>query len=356
MIGAAFYAPLKSPNHSNPSGDREIARSLLRALEHAGFSPTLASDLRLIDRVGDADIQARLITQANALVPELVARGKSEAWRFWLTYHNYYKAPDLLGPTVADLLEIPYVQVESTRSRKRLAGPWAAFAQAAEAAADAAAAIFYLTHRDAEALREYGPSNQRLAHLSPFLPQENLPAPSNRDGPMLAVGMMRRGDKLASYQLLAETLALLGGSWKLDIAGDGNARNEVEALMAPFGEKVRFLGQLDRAGINRIYARAKLMIWPGVNEAIGMTYVEAQSFGIPVLAQDRPGLRDVIAPSLLRPAPELGARGLADVLSLFTKSPPVSDEIRQHVGTHHLLGSAAETLKNTIVPLIDVSK
>ncbi len=59
MIPAAFYAPLKAPGHPTPSGDREIARGLMLALDRAGFAPELASDLRLLDIDGDP------VTQAN---------------------------------------------------------------------------------------------------------------------------------------------------------------------------------------------------------------------------------------------------------------------------------------------------
>lgn len=355
MIPIAFFAPLKSPEHTNPSGDREIARALLRALRHAGFAPSLASELRLLDRAGDADVQANLAAQAEAQLPELIARGQREGWRLWLTYHNYYKAPDLLGPRVASALSIPYVQVESTRARKRLTGPWAVFAAGAEAAADAAQVIFFFTHRDAVALRQYAPVGQRQVHLHPFLPRETLPVPSTRDGPLLAVGMMREGDKLQSYQLLADALALVEREWEINIAGDGEARSKVERMMAPFASRVRFLGRLDRAGMNQAYGRARLMVWPGVNEAIGLNYLEAQSFGIPVLAQDRPGLCDVIAPSLPRPSPETGARGLADTLMQMLCEPPDATPIRDHIASHHLLPAAARNLRHTLGTLIEAA-
>ncbi|MDF2688487.1 MAG: glycosyl transferase family 1, partial [Microvirga sp.] len=35
----AFYAPLKSPNHLLPSGDRTMARLLMKALDRAGYAP-----------------------------------------------------------------------------------------------------------------------------------------------------------------------------------------------------------------------------------------------------------------------------------------------------------------------------
>lgn len=355
MIPLAFYAPLKAPGHDVPSGDREIARGLTMALARAGFDPHLASDFRLLDIRGDATVQARLVAAARALVPELVATGRSSGWRVWLTYHNYYKAPDLLGPAVARALAIPYVQAESTRARKRLSGPWARFARAAEDAADAAEIIFHFTMRDAQALRSFAPPGQTIVHLRPFLLRDDLPPASTRTGPMLAAAMMRPGDKLDSYRLIAETLALLEGDWRLDIAGDGAARAEVAGLMRPFGDRVRFLGRLDGAGMDRAYADARLLFWPGVNEAIGLAYLEAQAAGIPVLAQDRPGLRDVLSPGTLAPDPAGGPAALAAALSRLLADPPDAVGLRDHIRRRHLLPAAADTLRHALATLVAVA-
>lgn len=355
MIPAAFYAPLKAPDHPIPSGDREIARGLMMALTRAGFAPDLASDLRMLDIRGDAEVQNRLVAEAAMLVPRLIDRGRQAGWRLWLTYHNYYKAPDLLGPTVARHLGIPYVQAESTRARKRLSGPWARFAQAAEDAADAARTIFYFTARDAEALAAYAPPGQELVHLPPFLFRDDLPPVSARDGAIFTAAMMRPGDKLDSYRLIAQTLALMPGDWTLDIAGDGAAREEVERLMRPFGNRIRFLGRLDAEDMERAYRHARLLFWPGVNEAIGLTYLEAQAAGIPVLAQDRPGLRDVLAPGTCAPEPRDGPKALAGALQRLLTDPPDSNGLREHVARHHLLPAAAELLQRNLAPLLETA-
>ena len=43
----AFYAPMKSPNHPVPSGDGLMAQLLVRALEMAGHSVEVVSELRI---------------------------------------------------------------------------------------------------------------------------------------------------------------------------------------------------------------------------------------------------------------------------------------------------------------------
>ncbi len=344
----AFYAPLKAPDHPTPSGDRAMARALIAALEYGGGTVSLASTLRTRDGKGEPARQQDLMDQAQAEIRRLVPMGRAACWRAWITYHNYYKAPDLIGPAVAQALGIPYLLIESTRARKRLTGPWAAFAKAAEAASDAADVIFYLTHRDAETLDRDRTERQQLIHLPPFLLRQSLAEPSATTGPMLAVGMLRDGDKLASYRIIADTLAHLPtGTWSLRIAGDGAARAQVEGLMAPFGSAVEFLGQLDAAAMEQAYRNASLLFWPGINEAFGLAYLEAQAAGLPVVAQDRPGVRDVLAPGQY-PRPSDGISPLAKRVQTLLSDDALRSRLgkaaQAHVAQHHLLPVASETV------------
>ena len=257
-----------------------------------------------------------------------------------------------MGPDVAAALGIPYLQIEATRARKRLDGPWGRFAQKAEAASDAADVILYLTQRDLEALKRDAPPCQRLIHLAPFLTTDTLPPPSKCTGPMLSVGMLRAGDKAASYRIIADTLALLPkGNWQLHIAGDGPARPEIEAMMVPFGDSVTFLGALDAPPLAQAYQNASLLFWPGANEAFGLVYLEAQAAGLPVVAQDRPGVRDVLAPAEY-PSPDAGPDALAAMLSSYLADPTQRQRrgsaARAHVAAHHLLPAARDTLRRAL--------
>lgn len=261
MARVAFYTPMKAPDSPVPSGDREMARNLMQAIGAQGDTVELASRLRIYDKVGDAQAQAALRAEADAEVQRLIGDLPSDT-ALWVTYHNYYKAPDLLGPRVCRARNIPYVQLESTRATSRLNGPWAGFAEAAHDACDAAQVIFYHTANDLITLERERYGQQRLVELPPFLPMSELPPASTCDGPMLTVGMMRHGDKLASYTLLAQTLALLPGDWSLNIAGDGPARAKVEAMMAPFGSKVRILGNATATLCGRSMPR--LAFWSGL--------------------------------------------------------------------------------------------
>lgn len=356
MRRVAFYAPMKPPGDPVPSGDREMARGLLRALEAGGLEPVIASGFRSREPLGDPAAQARLAEAAKREAARLCAAPELRGLAAWVTYHNYYKAPDLIGPTVSRTLGLPYVLIEATRARTRLRGPWSRFAAAAEAASDAADVIFYFTRHDRDALERDRPEGQRLLELPPFLPEADLPGPAPlADGAsVLVAGMMRAGDKLASYRLVADAFARLSGDWRAEIAGDGPARAEVEALMASYQPRVRLLGRLERAEMNAAYGRASLFFWPGVNEAFGMVYLEAQAHGLPVVAQDRPGVRDVLCPGH-HPDPEAGAEALAAEIGGLLGDGALrrarGAAARSHIAARHLIGGAARRLASAIAPL-----
>ncbi|WP_170333001.1 glycosyltransferase family 4 protein [Ruegeria arenilitoris] len=358
MARIAFYAPMKAPDSPVPSGDREMARNLMQAIGAQDDTVELASRLRVYDKVGDTQAQAALRAEADTEVKRLISDLPADT-ALWVTYHNYYKAPDLLGPRVCAARNIPYVQLESTRASSRLNGPWAKFAAAAHDACDAAQLIFYHTANDLITLERERFGEQRLVELPPFLPLSNLPPASTCDGPMLTVGMTRHGDKLASYTLLAQSLAILPGDWTLNIAGDGPARSEVEAMMTPFGSRVRFLGQCDRDALRELYAKASVLVWPGVNEAYGMIYLEAQASGVPVVAQDRPGVRDVLTPSDY-PTVEEGPEGLAARLRTLLGDRnlrlSLGSEGRDRMAERHLMPAATERFWQVARPLLETAR
>ncbi|WP_247873145.1 glycosyltransferase family 4 protein [Azospirillum sp. TSH64] len=357
----AFYAPLKPVDHPIPSGDRQMARLILRALETIG-PVEVASGLRVYDGAGDPAIQARLTAAAAAECDRLLSLYATEPERrpaLWLSYHVYYKAPDLIGPAVARRLGIPYVVVEATRARKRLTGPWSAFAAAAEAAIEAAALVLCVSARDRQAVEAYGPPGQRVAMLPPFL--DLPPAPEVREPTapprLLTVAMMRPGDKLASYRLLAEALQLLlAQPWTLDIVGDGPAAAEVAALFAPFGPRVTLHGACPPDSLANHYRTADLLVWPGLNEAFGMVYLEAQAHGVPVLAIDNAGtgtvIRDDVGGRLTGPAPEEFAAALAALLADPPALRALGRSARAHVEAHHALTAAADRLRGLLSGLM----
>ncbi|WP_262270935.1 glycosyltransferase family 4 protein [Microvirga yunnanensis] len=301
----AFYAPLKSPNHPLPSGDRTMARLLMKGLGQAGFPPVLASELRTLEKAGDGqrqdELRRRSLAEADRLIARYRALPDAMRPRLWFTYHVYYKAPDWIGPPVAEALGIPYAVAEGSRATKRARGSWALGHEGSEAALDRADVVFVMTAHDREALERVKPQRQVLVDLPPFLDLRDWPAPPARPRPeapprLLTVAMMREGDKLASYRILAAALDRLRHlPWTLDVVGDGEARDEVARLFSGMAQRVRFHGRIDgRADLAAFYGSADLFVWPAVNEAYGMVLLEAQALGCAVAAGAYGGVASVV--------------------------------------------------------------
>jgi glycosyltransferase involved in cell wall biosynthesis len=348
-----------------------MARLLFKALAAAGFAPDLASELRTHDKAGDRIVQEALKVQSEAEAARLIrayrSRPVSARPRLWFTYHVYYKAPDWIGPRVADALEIPYAVAEGSRAAKRARGAWALGHQGAEAALDRADTLFAMTATDREALALRRPPHQRLLDLPPFIDASELPKemPTRIKGPaprLLAVAMMRDGDKLASYRLLAKSLTQLRDrAWTLDVVGDGEAREDVERLLAPFGDRTTFHGSVpDAAALRRHYTAADLLVWPAVNEAYGMVLLEAQACGCPVVAGAYGGVPSVVMDGrtgVLTPPGDTTAfagavRGLLDDPHRLA-AMGLAAQTFVH-GERSLL-SAAERLRTGLLPLLDRS-
>ena len=85
----AFYAPMKPPDHPAPSGDRAVARLLLRALAAGGHEVELAARLRSWIKAPDESRQRRLDAVGEGLARRLVrrwrARPAAERPAAWLT-------------------------------------------------------------------------------------------------------------------------------------------------------------------------------------------------------------------------------------------------------------------------------
>jgi glycosyltransferase involved in cell wall biosynthesis len=311
----AFYAPLKPPDHPIPSGDRRMARALLRALASADQPVELASRLRSYDRSGDPVRQRRIKALGERLAARLLRRYRASATppRAWLTYHAYHKSPDWLGPAVASALDIPYLLAEASFAPKQTGGPWAHGHAASERAIRQADVVLVLTARDATCLAPLIAPPAELRRLPPFLdPRRYQAALARRDRHravlaarfgldpeqpwLLAVAMMRADVKRDSYLLLADALGrLCDRSWQLLVVGDGPARPEIEVALKRLGPaRVAFAGAVPEAALPQYYAAVDLYVWPAVREAYGLAMLEAQAAGLPVIAGREGGVADVV--------------------------------------------------------------
>ncbi|CAD5279184.1 Glycosyltransferase involved in cell wall bisynthesis [Bosea sp. 62] len=302
----AFHTPLNRYGDGAPSGDRLMARQLVTLLEDLVHAVEIVPAERSFMREPDPVLLAAHKKAAQDVIAALTERWQAPKARpdLFFTYHCHYRAPDLIGPALVEHFALPYLIAEASDAQKRFTGPWAEAAALAREAILRADLHLCMTERDREGLSRLVPEPERLVDLPPFLlgvedvPEHSVaPREGNEPVRLIAVAMMRQGNKAACYLFLARTLAHIADlPWTLTLIGDGPERSVIEAAFAGFPPgRIRFLGRRERAEILAELATHDLFVWPGLNEAYGVVYLEAQAAGLAVAALDSGGVPAVVA-------------------------------------------------------------
>jgi glycosyltransferase involved in cell wall biosynthesis len=159
-------------------------------------------------------------------------------------------------------------------------------------------------------------------------PRDALRSGFHMDGPTLAFA-----GRLTAQKALGDALAALSRTEgvTLLIAGDGDQRAPLEALVAELGldARVRFLGPLPRDRIIELFRAADASILSSSWENFPHTVVEALAAGTPVLATSAGGVAEVVRDGenglLVAPG---DVRGLAEAIRRFFGDAVLRDRLR----------------------------
>lgn len=373
MRSAAFHAPMKPPSSNRPSGDRTMARLLLKCLSNAGYHPEIVSEYVSRDGRGSLETQSQRRAEGEAEAERVLAKLKRNPPAFWLTYHLYHKAPDWLGPRISQALGIPYIVVEASVAEKQADGQWASGYAATIDALARADLVLQPNPDDLAGVAPYLSAATRMETLKVPIdcqgraPRENRAvqraALARRWGVdenttwIVCAAMMRPGAKHASYRVMAESLRRVTSSgWSLIAAGDGPARDDVLSTFSNI-RSCHFPGELSGEEIADLYAVADLYFWPGVEEAFGYATLEAQAAGLPGIVGDRAGIRALTDPDIsANHYPPEDSEAFAAALDRLLRNPADRDKMSvaalENVRTHHDIKSVSHFLKDQIEPLL----
>jgi len=305
-MNICFYAPFKPLDHPSPSGDLVTANGLFNFLAACGHEVTSVSSLRCRWIFWKPWLWPRLLWERR----QVAQRFKKKRCDLWFSYHSYYKAPDLLGPSAARRLGVPYVLFQGIFSTKRrrdlktLPGFWLN-----RRTLLSARHVFTNKKVDLHNLKRLLPGDH-ITYVAPGLhPAEFTFNPDARvqlrrqwnagdDPVVLSVAMFRPGVKAEGLGWVIRTCGAIrrrGRRFTLVIVGDGKERSRLMTLAQAEGPaQVRFAGQVPRPELYRYYSAADLFVFPGIQEALGMVYLEAQSCGLPAVAFDNAGTPEAI--------------------------------------------------------------
>lgn len=302
----AFCTPFKPLTHPRISGDVTIAEDLATFFKNQGH------DVWIVPHVSTRYIwkTPRNWGQAYAtaqLVKEILQ--SNEKPDVWFTYHSYYKAPDILG-SLAAKEDIPYTIFAPSHAPKRKKS-WNTKPgyYLNKKALQQATHIFANKYRDLKGLQQIIPSN-RLTFIPPgiqttkFTRDETLRT-TNRTTwnatnsiVVLTVAMLREGTKSEGVEHVINTchdLTAQGHDIQLVIAGNGIMRAYLERKAQQLlPNRYTFLGIVPSEQLPQIYSSCDIFAFPGIDEGLGMVYLEAQSCGLPVVAWDHDGAPQVV--------------------------------------------------------------
>lgn len=110
---------------------------------------------------------------------------------------------------------------------------------------------------------------------------------------------LSRLDKIKSLQVFIRSAAKVLESIphaQFVIAGDGPDKQSLMDLVDRLGltEKIRFLGKVSELEKRELYQKAWVFVNPSMMEGWGITSIEANACGTPVVASNVPGLRDSV--------------------------------------------------------------
>lgn len=301
----AFCTPFKSMDHPRISGDVTIARDVVSALRGAGHDVVALPFFT----------SKQIYLQPEKWLPAHQAMGKmveaAQGVNCWLTYGSYYKVPDIFGPTGSRRLGVPYFLFQASyavnRAKRLKTWPGYMLNRRAMLSADH---VFCNRVNDMRGCAKLLPQ-ERYSYVKPGIPESLL----RRDveaGERLRVqwqtaysqvvvttAMMRPGVKAEGVRWVVESCRQLrakGVDLSLVVAGDGPERAALEAYaVEQLGDRVRFLGLVDRSELAGLFSAGDLFAFPGLEESVGMVYLEAQMCGLPVVATDDEGAPHVVA-------------------------------------------------------------
>lgn len=153
----------------------------------------------------------------------------------------------------------------------------------------------------AQELKEYGLNPDEISVVSNGV-DEKLFYPSKKESEndkkyIMYAGRIDREKGLFDLAESAKSICIQRPDISFIIAGNGRDLNKLRRKIKKIGLQNRFifLGQIEKNQIIKLYQNATLFILPSYHEGLPTVLLEAMSCGLPVIATDVRGNRDLIS-------------------------------------------------------------
>jgi glycosyltransferase involved in cell wall biosynthesis len=136
----------------------------------------------------------------------------------------------------------------------------------------------------------------RVSHCGIARPRFDPPPISDRRRSIVYVGRLEPYKRIDVMIAAAGQLRKRFSDLELIVIGRGSDRARLERIAAEHGlaERTRFAGFVEDAERDRLLGTARVCVCPSMKEGWGLTVIESNALGTPVVATDAPGLRDSV--------------------------------------------------------------
>ena len=147
---------------------------------------------------------------------------------------------------------------------------------------------------------------------------------------LLSVG---RVSKEKNLTLLIDAMNVLVNEERIDIeleiVGDGPDRDQVTRYAMDHGlaSRVHMTGRLDGVDLIDAYDRADIFVMTSVSDSFGMVLIEAMARGIPTIAPDIVGVRDVVIDEMTGLLVEHSANAITEAVLRILREPGLRDRL-----------------------------
>ncbi len=151
-----------------------------------------------------------------------------------------------------------------------------------------------ISHSTSEDLRRIGVLNDIFVVQSGIPKIPKVAAESRQKNLIAYVGRVK---KYKSIDHFVKAVSLIKNKRGVEaiIVGDGDAKDYLVNLSNRLDVEITFTGFVSEEEKYRIYSSARVIVQPSIKEGWGLTAIEAQSCGTPVVCADSPGLREVVS-------------------------------------------------------------
>jgi glycosyltransferase involved in cell wall biosynthesis len=187
-----------------------------------------------------------------------------------------------------------------------------------------------------------------------FYPRPGPPGPSTASSQSFKLLFVGRLDEQKNVPRLVDAMSYVTSPVELVIVGDGELRDEIADRIAALGlRNVTLAGAARGDELVRWYRWADAFVLPSDKEGMPLVLLEAMAAGLPIVATDVPGTRQLVdgVGLLVEPNPRSLAAGIdaiaedpALLATLAARSATRGREFRWEVGV-----SALERLYNSVV-------